>query len=73
MTRVFVTGSTMGFGYAAARQLLDDGHAVVLHPRNAERVGNVTDLVDRAAGAVIGYLARLVYLSSSHLTQAGGR
>src|SRR5690242_13084693 len=57
MKRVLVTGSTTGLGYAAARQLLDDGHEVVLHARNPERAATVADLVDRAAGLVIGDLA----------------
>ncbi|RIX28657.1 SDR family NAD(P)-dependent oxidoreductase [Amnibacterium setariae] len=37
MARVFITGSTDGLGYNAARQLLDDGHDVVLHARNETR------------------------------------
>jgi nucleoside-diphosphate-sugar epimerase len=31
MARVLITGSTAGLGRAAARQLLDGGHEVVLH------------------------------------------
>src|SRR5438105_876945 len=57
MTRVLVTGSTAGLGLAAARQLLEDGHEVVLHARNSARVNSVTDLVGGAAGVVIGDLA----------------
>lgn len=57
MTRVLVTGSTAGLGCAAARQLLEDGHEVVLHARNSERAESVADLVPRAAGLVIGDLA----------------
>jgi NAD(P)-dependent dehydrogenase (short-subunit alcohol dehydrogenase family) len=50
MTRVLVTGSTAGLGRSAARQLLEDGHEVVLHARNPARADSVADLVDRAAG-----------------------
>ena len=57
MTRVLVTGSTAGLGCAAARQLLKDGHEVVLHSRNQARVESVLDLVDGAAGLVVGDLA----------------
>jgi NAD(P)-dependent dehydrogenase (short-subunit alcohol dehydrogenase family) len=57
MARVFITGSTAGLGWAAARDLLDEGHEVVLHARNSARVGSVADLAVRAAGVVIGDLA----------------
>jgi NAD(P)-dependent dehydrogenase (short-subunit alcohol dehydrogenase family) len=57
MTRVLITGSTTGLGEAAARQLLDDGHEIVLHARNSERVRSVDDLARRAAGVAIGDLA----------------
>lgn len=57
MARVLITGSTTGLGRAAARDLLDDGHEVVLHARNSARAGSVDDLARRAAGVVIGDLA----------------
>lgn len=57
MARVLITGSTTGLGEAAARQLLDDGHEIVLHARNSERVRSVDDLARRAAGVAIGDLA----------------
>ena len=55
--RVLITGSTTGLGEAAARQLLDEGHEVVLHARNDERARSVDDLARRAAGVVVGDLA----------------
>lgn len=57
MARVLITGSTAGLGRAAARQLLDGGHEVVLHARNSARAGSVDDLAGRAAGVVVGDLA----------------
>src|SRR6516165_1942892 len=57
MTRVLVTGSTTGLGWSSARQLIEDGHEVVLHARNAARLDSVADLAARAAGVVIGDLA----------------
>ena len=57
MARVLITGSTTGLGEAAARQLLDDGHEVVLHARNAERATAVDGLARRAVGVVLGDLA----------------
>lgn len=58
MARVFITGSADGLGRAAAQTLLDDGHQVVVHARNSDRLEPVRDLVDRGA-AVVGDLADL--------------
>jgi len=57
MARVLITGSTAGLGQAAARQLLDGGHEVVLHARNSGRAGSVDEFARRAAGVVVGDLA----------------
>lgn len=56
MARIFITGSTEGLGRAAALTLLDGGHEVVLHARNASRAAAMGDLADRAFGVVIGDL-----------------
>jgi NAD(P)-dependent dehydrogenase (short-subunit alcohol dehydrogenase family) len=37
MARIFITGSSDGLGSIAARLLVDQGHRVVLHARNAEQ------------------------------------
>jgi NAD(P)-dependent dehydrogenase (short-subunit alcohol dehydrogenase family) len=37
MARIFITGSADGLGHLAAKQLVSQGHHVVLHARNAER------------------------------------
>lgn len=37
MARIFITGSADGLGELSARTLIDNGHKVVLHARNAER------------------------------------
>lgn len=37
MSKIFITGSTDGLGYMAAKLLTDQGHEVVLHARNEER------------------------------------
>jgi NAD(P)-dependent dehydrogenase (short-subunit alcohol dehydrogenase family) len=57
MTRIFITGSADGLGRLAAETLLNDGHEVVVHVRNRERLTAVDDLVDRGAAAVVGDLA----------------
>jgi NAD(P)-dependent dehydrogenase (short-subunit alcohol dehydrogenase family) len=57
MARVFITGSADGLGRAAAQTLLDDGHEVVVHARNRDRLRAVRDLMDRGAAGVVGDLA----------------
>src|SRR3954471_4764584 len=59
MARVFITGSADGLGRAAAQTLLDDGHEVVVHARNSDRLTAVRELVDRGAAAVVGDLSDL--------------
>ena len=46
MARVFITGSADGLGRAAAQTLLNDGHEVVVHARNRDRLTAVRDLLD---------------------------
>jgi NAD(P)-dependent dehydrogenase (short-subunit alcohol dehydrogenase family) len=60
MARVFITGSTDGLGRAAARTLIDEGHAVVLHARSRDRASAFEDLVPRSAGVVVGDLSSAV-------------
>jgi NAD(P)-dependent dehydrogenase (short-subunit alcohol dehydrogenase family) len=43
MARVFITGSADGLGRAAAQTLLNDGHEVVVHARNRDRLTAVRD------------------------------
>ena len=57
--RVLVTGSADGLGRAAAQTLLEQGHEVVVHARNRDRLTAVRDLLDRGAGAVVGDLSDL--------------
>lgn len=57
MARIFITGSTQGLGKAAAEALLNDGHDVVLHARNASRAADLRALGERASGMATGNLA----------------
>jgi NAD(P)-dependent dehydrogenase (short-subunit alcohol dehydrogenase family) len=57
MRRIFITGSTDGLGFAAARELIAQGHEVVLHARSSQRASAVSDLAPRSAGVVIGDLS----------------
>jgi NAD(P)-dependent dehydrogenase (short-subunit alcohol dehydrogenase family) len=57
--RVFITGSADGLGRAAAQTLLEQGHEVVVHARNRDRLTAVRDLLARGAAAVVGDLSDL--------------
>jgi NAD(P)-dependent dehydrogenase (short-subunit alcohol dehydrogenase family) len=54
MASIFITGSTEGLGLGAARELLAQGHRVVLHARSAARAKAVADL---GCDVVLGDLA----------------
>ena len=56
---MFVTGSADGLGRLAAQTLLEDGHDVVVHARNADRLTAMRDLQDLGAAAVVGDLSKL--------------
>ena len=56
MARIFITGSVDGLGLAAARALLADGHMVVVHGRNRERLGAARELLSQ--GALSAHRAR---------------
>jgi len=57
MSHVFITGSTDGLGYAAARTLIEDGHEVVLHARSRDRATALVDLAKKSLGVVLGDLS----------------
>ena len=56
MARVFITGSADGLGQLAGKQLIDEGHRVVLHARNAERARYAQDKVPGAENVLLGDL-----------------
>jgi NAD(P)-dependent dehydrogenase (short-subunit alcohol dehydrogenase family) len=59
MARVFITGSTDGLGQMAARLLVEEGHAVVLHARNEERGKQAVAAVSGAESVVFGDLSSI--------------
>jgi NAD(P)-dependent dehydrogenase (short-subunit alcohol dehydrogenase family) len=59
MARVFVTGSADGLGRLAVQTLLEDGHELVVHARNRDRLAALSDLLDRGAAWVVGDLSDL--------------
>ncbi|WP_345810694.1 SDR family NAD(P)-dependent oxidoreductase [Paraburkholderia sp. PREW-6R] len=59
MSRIFITGSADGLGQMAARLLVDAGHQVVLHARNAARAAEALEAVPQAEAALAGDLASI--------------
>lgn len=59
MTRILVTGSADGLGLLAARQLVQAGHAVVLHGRNQARAAHALQQVPGALAALHGDLSSI--------------
>lgn len=59
MARIFITGSSDGLGRMAARLLLEQGHRVVLHARDAARARDASAAVPGADAVLLGDLASL--------------
>lgn len=54
MSRIFITGSSDGLGLLTAKLLIEQGHSVVLHGRNASRSGDAVLAASGAEGVVTG-------------------
>jgi NAD(P)-dependent dehydrogenase (short-subunit alcohol dehydrogenase family) len=59
MARIFITGSSDGLGSMAANLLVDQGHKVVLHARNAERGRQALEKVPGAEKVLIADLSSI--------------
>lgn len=59
MATIFITGSADGLGQLAAKALVDQGHRVVLHARNAERGRHAMQNVPGAAHVIAGDLSNI--------------
>lgn len=59
MARVFVTGSAQGLGLMTARLLAEQGHAVVLHARDAARAEAVRAEMPQAETVLTGDLSTI--------------
>jgi NAD(P)-dependent dehydrogenase (short-subunit alcohol dehydrogenase family) len=57
MAKVFISGSSTGLGLMTARLLVDEGHEVVLHGRNAARSADARRELKQALGVVTGDLS----------------
>jgi NAD(P)-dependent dehydrogenase (short-subunit alcohol dehydrogenase family) len=56
MSRIFISGSSTGLGLMAGERLIDQGHQVVLHARNAARANDVKRALPKAQAVVEGDL-----------------
>lgn len=59
MARIFITGSADGLGQLAAKSLVDMGHRVVLHARNAERGRQALEKVQGAEDVLTADLSSI--------------
>ena len=59
MARVFITGSADGLGQLAAKSLINQGHDVVLHARNAQRGKRALENNRGAANVLIADLSNI--------------
>lgn len=57
MAKVFITGSTDGLGFLAAKMLLEKGHEVVLHARNVKRAEELKQKLPSAQTVLIADLS----------------
>lgn len=54
MARIFITGSADGLGLIAGKQLVAQGHKVVLHARNAKRADDAKRALPACDAVVVG-------------------
>jgi NAD(P)-dependent dehydrogenase (short-subunit alcohol dehydrogenase family) len=54
MSRIFISGSSTGLGLMAATKLVEEGHKIVLHARNADRAEDARRELPKAEAIVIG-------------------
>jgi NAD(P)-dependent dehydrogenase (short-subunit alcohol dehydrogenase family) len=59
MARIFITGSADGLGQLSAKLLVEKGHQVVLHARNAERGHDALKNVPGAENVLTGDLSSM--------------
>lgn len=64
MTKIFITGSTDGLGYLAARKLIAEGNEVTIHARNQQRAEDVKKELPEAKHIVIGDLGNRLEVES---------
>lgn len=58
-SRVLITGSSDGLGLMAGRILVEQGHAVTLHARNAQRASDARAALPAATRVIVGDVTTL--------------
>ena len=64
MARIFITGSSQGLGLVAGQLLVAQGHAVVLHARDAERKAAARHGLPNAADVLVADVSTLAAMRS---------
>ncbi|HQT43339.1 MAG TPA: SDR family NAD(P)-dependent oxidoreductase, partial [Halothiobacillus sp.] len=59
MARIFISGSSTGLGLMVGTLLIEQGHNVVLHARNAARRRDAHEALPKAAAIVEGDLSTI--------------
>ena len=59
MSRIFITGSSDGLGLLTAKQLISEGHQVVLHARNQQRANDAIQAAPQAEAVLIADLSSI--------------
>ncbi|WP_338731322.1 SDR family NAD(P)-dependent oxidoreductase [Mangrovimonas cancribranchiae] len=57
MSKIFITGSTDGIGFLAAKQLLKEGHEVYFHARNEKRAKDVKQKLEKEVKVLVADLS----------------
>ena len=68
MSRIFITGSVDGLGQLAAKKLVNLGHQMVLHARNAPRAEYALSKVPGAENLLIAVLQDLFLKKCEEIT-----
>ncbi|TAK90279.1 MAG: SDR family NAD(P)-dependent oxidoreductase [Burkholderiaceae bacterium] len=73
MARIFITGSSDGLGFLAGKALIDQGHEVVLHARNAQRAQATKERLPKCRDIVVGDVSTLAVIKNiAHQINAMG-
>lgn len=64
MARVLITGSSQGLGLLAGQQLVEQGHTVVLHARNADSAQKTKAKLPQCEDVVVGDVSSITAIHS---------
>jgi NAD(P)-dependent dehydrogenase (short-subunit alcohol dehydrogenase family) len=62
--RVFITGSSDGLGFFAGKSLLEQGHSVILHARNAAKADALKGKLPSCDAVVVGDVSTIAAMKS---------